>query len=117
MILADTSVWVDHFRRGNGALAASLERGEVATHPYVIGELACGTMRARRQILDMLGGLPSIPELSHAEAMHFMESHRLHARGLGWIDVHLLAAAVLGDVPLVTLDARLATEYGKVVRR
>jgi predicted nucleic acid-binding protein len=117
VILADTSVWVDHLRRGNASLAASLERGGVATHPYVIGELACGSMRARHQILEMLGGLPSVHELSHAEAMHFLETHRLQARGLGWIDVHLLAAAVLADVPLFTLDARLAAEYEKVARR
>jgi hypothetical protein len=74
-------------------------------------------MRARHQILGMLGGLPAVQELSHNEAMQFMDAHRLHGRGLGWIDVHLLGAAVLADVPLATLDARLAAEYEKVARR
>jgi predicted nucleic acid-binding protein len=114
VILADTSVWVDHLRRGNAALTAMLERGEVATHPFVIGELACGQMRARRQILEMLGGLPSVHALSEDEAMHFLEAHRLHGHGLGWIDMHLLGAAVLADVPLFTLDVRLAAAHARV---
>ncbi len=108
MILVDTSVWVDHFRRGNAALVAALEAGEVTIHPLVIGELACGQLKARRQILSMLAGLPVVPALSHDEALHFLQAHQLEGRGLGWIDVHLLGAASLWGVPLWTLDRRLA---------
>jgi predicted nucleic acid-binding protein len=117
VILADTSLWVDHLRRGNASLTGLLERGDVATHPFVIGELACGTMRARHQILEMLAALPAVPELSHDEAMHFMGAHRLHGRGLGWIDVHLLASSILAGVRLLTLDARLAAAYTAAARR
>lgn len=114
MILADTSVWIDHFRRGNPMLVASLERGEVVAHPFVIGELACGHMKARRLVVEMLAALPSAPVVSHEEAMHFLESHRLAGSGLGWIDVHLLAAATAADVRLWTLDARLAQANRRV---
>jgi hypothetical protein len=113
-MLADTSVWVDHFRRGNPMLVASLERGEVVAHPYIIGELACGQMKTRRQVIEMLSALPSAPVVSHEEAMHFLESHHLAGSGLGWIDVHLLAAATAADVRLWTLDARLADANRRV---
>ena len=114
MILADTSVWVDHFRRGNPMLVASLECGDVVAHPYIIGELACGQMKARRALIEMLSALPSAPVVSHEEAMHFLDSHRLAGSGLGWIDVHLLAAARVADVRLWTLDARLANANRRV---
>ena len=117
MILVDTSVWVDHFRRGSAALVALLERGAVSTHPFVIGELACGHLRARRQILSMLAGLPAVVTLSHDEALHFLQARRLEGHGLGWIDVHLLAAAALADLPLWTLDRRLAAAQAQVAKR
>ena len=110
-------MWVDHFRRGNASLAARLERAEVVTHPFVIGELACGKLRARRQILSMLGGLPTLQSLSHDEAVHFLDAHRLHGHGLGWIDVHLLAAAALAEVPLWTLDRRLMAAHATVSKQ
>jgi hypothetical protein len=116
VILADTSIWIDHLRRGNAALTASLDRAEVATHPFVLGELACGQMRARNQILDMLAGLPSVAAVSDAEAMSFLNAQHLSGRGLGWIDVHLLAAAIVANVPLVTLDARLAAAHTRAMR-
>lgn len=117
MILVDTSVWIDHFRRRNATLVKTLEQGEVATHPFVIGELACGQLGARRQILNMLDGLPSIETLAHQEVLHFLQAHRLEAQGLGWIDVHLLAAAVLANVNLWTLDRRLGEAQVRIQRR
>ena len=108
MILVDTSVWVDHLRRGNAALAALLRDARVACHPFVIGELVCGTLRNRRTLLALLERLPQVPEVSHDEALGFLHSHRLSGRGLGWIDVHLLAAAALSRLPLWTLDRSLA---------
>ena len=108
MILADTSVWIDHLRRGNGALAAALESDAVMTHPFVIGELACGTMKNRLEILAHLEQLPSCTVASQDEAMGFIERHRLIGKGLGYIDVHLLASALLeGNVSVLTRDTAL----------
>lgn len=107
MILADTSVWVDHLRRDNVALRALLGEAAVSCHPFVIGELACGTLRNREAILDLLARLPSVPVAQHGEALAFVESRRLMGKGLGWIDVNLLASALLGGVELWTLDRAL----------
>ena len=82
-MLVDTSVWVDHLRRGNDLLAARLRAGEVWTHPFVIGELACGTLERRREILGLLAALPHAPLLDHQEVLDFVESRQLMAQGLG----------------------------------
>ena len=107
-MLVDTSVWVDHFRRGNARLAMALEAGEVWGHPFVQGELACGDLRNRQGILALLSTLPQAPQASHAEALTLVETQRLVGMGLGWVDVHLLASALLAGMPLWTLDRRLA---------
>jgi hypothetical protein len=107
-MLVDTSVWVDHFRRRNPRLVESLEAVQVATHPFVIGELACGNLARRADIIEALLALPYAPVVEHAEVLAFIESARLSGRGLGLIDVHLLASARLGRMSLWTLDKRLA---------
>jgi len=107
VILVDTSVWVDHLRQGIPLLGDLLAAGEVATHPFVVGELACGNLTNRTEILMLLSSLPSVKLATHAEALHLIESHRLHGRGLGWIDVHLLSAALLSYAALWTRDRRL----------
>lgn len=108
MILVDTSVWVDHLRRGDPALARALETEEVLTHPMVIGELACGTMHRRAQILGDLANLPQAPRATDEEAMHFLERRRLMGRGIGFVDVHLLASVALAEgAALWTRDTRL----------
>jgi predicted nucleic acid-binding protein len=109
VILADTSVWVDHLRHGNAVLARRLEDGVIAAHPFVLGELACGHIRRRSELLDLIDDLPSLPQTSHAEAMHLLHARALMGRGLGWIDVHLLAACIVGGCSLWTLDRALAT--------
>jgi hypothetical protein len=106
-VLVDTSVWVDHFRRGNDLLADRLRGGEAWTHPFVIGELACGALERRREILGLLATLPHAPLLEHRDVLEFVESHGLMAQGIGWIDVHLLASATVGGIPVWTLDRRL----------
>ncbi|MFA6955903.1 MAG: type II toxin-antitoxin system VapC family toxin [Thermoanaerobaculia bacterium] len=109
MILADTSVWIDHFRRGNAALVEALEREDVLVHPFVIGELACGELKKRREILELLASLPSAIVASDEEALQFIEQRRLMGKGIGYIDVHLLASAALTEgARLWTLDKRLA---------
>jgi hypothetical protein len=107
-VLVDTSVWVEHFRRGNRALAERLGEGEVSSHPFIIGELACGSLGRRREILSLLGALPHAPLVEHDEVLAFVESHGLGGRGIGWIDAHLLASATLARLPLWTFDHRLA---------
>jgi hypothetical protein len=108
MILVDTSVWVSHLRAGNTDLEKLLNEGEVAYHPFVIGELACGNLKNRAEILPLLNALPRVQSVTHDEAMYFIEANKLIGRGLGYIDIHVLASAVLSETPLWTLDKRLS---------
>ena len=107
MILVDTSVWVDHLRKGVPLLTDLLNAGEVATHPFVIGELACGQLRNRTKLLALLGNLPSTAMATHEEAMHTVETNTLYGTGIGWVDVHLLASALLSHTPIWTGDTPL----------
>ncbi len=108
MILVDTSVWIDHLRKGVPALSAALEAGRVLIHPFVLGELACGRIRNRAEILHLLGGLPTAPTVTEPEALAFIEHRALMGRGIGYVDIHLLASAVLTEGGrLWTRDRRL----------
>ena len=108
MTLVDTSVWVNHFRHNEPDLAALLEEAQVIIHPMVMGELACGNLGNRDIVLEMLRGLPRIAEASHEEVLFFIERNRLMGRGIGYVDVHLLAAVSMsGSVRLWTEDRRL----------
>lgn len=112
MILIDSSIWVDHLRRRRPDLTKLLLEGEVLCHPFVIGELACGHLSQRGRVLQELARLPQSPVASHDEAMAFTERHALAGRGIGWVDVHLLAAVVLARARLWTRDKRLASVGG-----
>jgi len=105
--LVDSSVWIDHWRRGNARLAAALEHGRVMAHPFVIGELACGTMPRRSTTLPLLEALPEVPTARHDEVMMLIDRHDIAGTGLGWVDAHLLASATLSGTPLWTLDRAL----------
>ena len=108
MILVDTSVWVDHLRAGDKALAGLLDSGMVLAHPFVIGELALGILQQRELVLDALSNLPQATIATDAEALHFIDRHALFGRGVGYIDIHLLAAARLtAGAALWTRDQRL----------
>lgn len=107
-MLVDTSIWVEHLRRSRLGLVALLHRAEVQCHPFVIGELACGSMTRRAEVLQWLRRLPSVRVAENEEVMTFVERHRLMGRGVGWVDVHLLASAALENVRLWTADRRLA---------
>ena len=108
MILVDTSVWIHHLRTGEPALAEALEDGQVLLHPFVLGEIACGQLNNRAEILGLLDDLPKAPTVSDVEARDFIESHRLMGIGIGYIDVHLLASAVIaGNARLWSRDRRL----------
>ncbi len=109
MILVDTSVWVDHLRAGDRRLAELLQANSVAIHPFVVGEIACGSLSDRRQILELLNQLPMAPVAEYDEVLGFLERNRLYTRGIGYVDVHLLASAMLGGTTLWTRDKRLQT--------
>ena len=107
MVLVDTSVWVAHLRHGTIGLGALLHEGRVVCHPFIVGELACGNLRNRSEILVNLQELPWATLAEHEEVMQFIENYSLMGKGLGYIDMHLLASARLTGVPLWTLDKRL----------
>ena len=114
MVLVDTSIWVAHLRQGNTQLETLLNEGTVVCHPFIIGELACGAMKNRVQILSLLQSLPMAKAAEHAEVLPFIEHNRLMGKGLGYIDVHLLASAVLTGVLLWTLDRKLQQSSAKL---
>jgi predicted nucleic acid-binding protein len=97
VILVDTSAWIDHLRSRSTALSEALEREEVVTHPFVIGELACGSLQRRREVLDLLAKLPTATVASDEEVLLFIEQRRLMGKGIGYIDAHLLAAVSLTE--------------------
>ena len=108
MILVDTSVWVDHFRRGDAQLAGLLERGAVVMHPFVVGEIACGSLADRSAILELLQDLPMAAVAESDEVLGFIERRALHGKGIGYVDVHLLVATALTPgATLWTHDQRL----------
>jgi predicted nucleic acid-binding protein len=108
LILVDTSVWVDHFRRGDAQLVDLLERATVITHPFVVGELACGILGDRSSILELLQDLPAAAVAEGEEVLGFIERHVLHGKGIGYVDVHLLASVALTEgAKLWTRDKRL----------
>jgi predicted nucleic acid-binding protein len=104
VILADTSVWIDHLHKGQPGLAAALERQDVSTHPFIIGELACGSIANRDEVLHLLSALPSLTIAADSEVLLVIERHRLMGHGIGYIDAHLITSVML------TEDARLWTE-------
>jgi len=109
LILVDTSVWVDHLRRGDAQLARLLERGAVVMHPFVIGEIACGSLADRRSILELLQDLPMAEVADSDEVLGFIERQNLHGKGIGYVDVHLLASVALTNgTQLWTRDKRLS---------
>jgi predicted nucleic acid-binding protein len=108
LILVDTSVWVDHLRTSDTALATLLEAAAVLAHPFVIGELALGNLRQREIVLNALSDLPRASVATDAEVLHFIDRHALSGRGIGYVDAHLLAAVRLTDAAeLWTKDKRL----------
>ena len=116
MILVDTSVWVDHLRASDKALAALLDTAAVLAHPFVIGELALGNLRQREIVLNALSDLPYASVATDLEVLHFIDRHALFGRGIGYVDAHLLAAVQLtAGAELWTKDQRLhgvAVELG-----
>jgi len=108
IILADTSVWIDHWCRGNPRFQQLLEADQIVVHPFVLGEIALGAITPRAEVLTHLGALRAPRVAQHAEVMALIDRARLWSRGIGWVDVHLLASALLDQIRLWTLDQPLA---------
>jgi predicted nucleic acid-binding protein len=112
MVLVDTSVWIGHFRKKDSALAELLGEGLVLTHPFVLGELACGNLENRAAILSTLEALPGAAAATHEEVLRLIERRHLWGCGMGWIDAHLLASALISHCALWTLDGKLDRAAG-----
>lgn len=107
MVLVDTSIWVTHLRQGNRQLEKMLMDAEVVSHPFIIGELACGNLNNRDEILSLLQSLPMTPTIEFDEFLFFINQNHLMGKGVGFVDIHLLASAQLSGIPLWTADKRL----------
>ena len=108
MILVDTSIWIDHFYAGVPSLVELLQQEKVLLHPFIIGELACGNIQNRQEILSLLHNLPSISVASDQEALLLIENSSLMGKGVGYIDIHLLTSVLIQNgAKLWTRDKRL----------
>ena len=119
-VLVDSSVWVGHFKQRNDHLVALLEEGGVVCHPYIVGEVACGTPPARKAIISLLSELESVPVATQEELLAMMDARQLYGRGCGFVDMSLLASVLLSEKTLIwTMDKRfelLAVELNRVYR-
>jgi predicted nucleic acid-binding protein len=117
MIMVDTSIWISHFRKTEETLSDLLMRGMVTCHPYIIGEIACGNLRNRNEIMTLLQSLPMTIQAEHEEVLQFIEMNKIMGQGIGYIDAHLLVSAFLTKVSIWTFDkklqkvARMLTDY------
>ena len=114
MVLADTPIWIEHFHHREPTLADRLSGGLMLMHPFILGELACGNLKDRAAILSDLQALPESRLASNAEVLQLIENRRLWGRGLGWVDAHLLASALLSNCQSWTLDIRLAKAAAEI---
>ena len=110
MVMVDTSVWINHLRQGDALLAALLQQGIVAIHPFIIGEIACGNLSNREYLLGLLSALPQAPAATNEEALVLIERRQLMGRGLGFIDIHLLGTTLIhGAMSIWSTDKRLSS--------
>ena len=107
MVLVDTSVWISHLRHNNSRLQKLLMEGKVVCHSFIIGELACGNINNRNEIISLMQSLPMLEVVEHEELLLFIEHNKIMGSGLGFVDVHLLASAMLTGIPLWTQDKKL----------
>jgi predicted nucleic acid-binding protein len=114
MVLVDTSIWIDHLRHSDIGLAALLESGDAVCHPLIIGEVACGHLSSRKEILHRLALLPAASVARHSEVLAFIEGHRLFGLGLGFVDMHILAAAHLDGFKVWSRDKAMRAAAEKL---
>jgi predicted nucleic acid-binding protein len=106
-LLADSSVWIDHLHETDEELSRALGTKQICVHQAVIGELACGTLASRAEVLTRLMLLPELPDATFGELLALIDRQKLWGRGLSWVDVQLLGAALLADAKLWTHDRPL----------
>jgi len=116
MVLVDTSVWINHLRKGDNKLIPLLSSGNVATHEFIIGELACGNIKNRTAILNSISDLYRVKKVSLDELLIFIDRYALNKKGIGFVEVHLLAASKLSGVPIFTYDKKLAAVAKELAR-
>jgi len=109
MVIVDTSVWINHFKKGENILISLLNNGGVALHDFILGELACGNLKDRRKILSLLQDLHRVETITIAEYLIFIEKFKLNGKGLGFVDINLLASAKISGYSLYTFDKKLLT--------
>ena len=114
MILVDTSVWIDHFHHSDQNLKELLLGNQVCIHPFILGELSCGNISNRKEILSLLRTLRSIDLALDEEVFLFIEERKLYGKGLGFIDIHILASAIINHVPIWTRDKSLKRVAGEL---
>ncbi|MBN1961551.1 MAG: VapC toxin family PIN domain ribonuclease [Deltaproteobacteria bacterium] len=107
MIIVDTSIWVEHFRRRHKTLVTLLEEDQVLIHPFIIGELSLGGLIHRDELINLLQQLPTAIMSNHQEVLHAITTHNLDGKGIGWIDAHLFTSALLSHAQLWTIDKQL----------
>jgi predicted nucleic acid-binding protein len=107
MVLIDTSAWIDHFNRSDPVLQFLLNEYDAATHPFILGELACGNFKNRNEIFALLSNLPAITTISTDEYFVFIEKNKLYGSGLGFVDIHLLASSLISQCTIYTKDKNL----------
>ncbi|MEA3288445.1 MAG: type II toxin-antitoxin system VapC family toxin [Candidatus Marinimicrobia bacterium] len=107
MILIDTSIWIDHLRQGSKHSEKLLSEFSIFSHPFIIGELACGNLRNRQQIIHLLQELPQALVASDDEVLKFIDVNHLTGKGLGYVDMHLLASTKLSGLRIWTRDRRM----------
>ena len=107
MVIIDSSVWIGHLKSSNKNLVILLQEAQVLTHPMIVGELACGSMKSRDEFLSLLSWLPVCQTASHSEVLQFIDTHKLFGKGIGWVDVNLITSAVLSAAKIWTLDKNL----------
>jgi predicted nucleic acid-binding protein len=107
LVLVDTSVWINHLRGREELLIELLLEAQVVTHPFIIGELACGNLKRRQSFLALLQDLPEAESITREEILSFIDFHDLAGKGIGYIDIHLLASAYLARVHLWSIDKKL----------
>jgi predicted nucleic acid-binding protein len=121
IVLADSSVWVDHFKRPNEHLELLLADGNILCHPYIVGEVSCGTPPRRRAFIDFLSNLEALPIATHQEVLATIEAHQLFGRGCGYVDISLLSSILISERALIwTFDKpleKVAATLGKAYKR
>lgn len=114
-VLVDTSIWIDHLHAtSKHALENLLQADEVCTHSCVIGELACGTLKSRGEVLELLQELPRLDDADFAETILLIEQHRLFGCGLGWCDAQILSSCLIEEALVWTRDKALFAAASKL---